>query len=219
MARRNLFCVLFVSLLVALPSLSATPAVVSLQDIPVAIRTPAGEVIQGRTDAAGRFQFPIGAAGKYSLLFFPDAAADDSPKSGVVTDGAWYSFAGLPYQFSVEAPAAQLSSPTLAEESFASKPVIRMDVVVDAPAAPGTMLRGSVRLPAQSSPTPVATAPQPPKFTKVKVVKHDDTKGCKGDVWVSNGLGMWENNCARGEACCDLKARYDHQTRGAAKKP
>ena len=49
-------------------------------------------------------------------------------------------------------------------------------------------------------------------------MKGDDVKGCKGDVWVSNGLGMWENNCARGQACCDLAARYDHKTRGAKKQ-
>ena len=56
-------------------------------------------------------------------------------------------------------------------------------------------------------------------FTDVTgVVKGDDVKGCKGDVWVSNGLGMWENNCARGQACCDLAARYDHKTRGAKKQ-
>ena len=221
MAHRNLLCVLFVSLLVVLPSLSATQStVVSLQDVAVAIKTPAGKVIRGSTDPSGRFQFPIDGSGTYSLFFFPDAPVD--AKSGVVNrvpgeEGAWFSMAGWPYQFSVEAPAVELSKPVLTEEQRV--PVIRMDVVVGTETAPGTLLRGSVRLPAQSTTTAIAAAPQPPKYTKVKVVKRDDTKGCKGDVWVSNGLGMWENNCARGEACCDLKARYDHQTRGAAKKP
>ena len=204
MAHRNLFCVLFVSLLVVLPTASTRSAEVSLQDIAVAMKTPAGEVIQGRTDASGRFQFPTETAGTYSLFFFPEAPA------GVVnSDGAWYSLAGWPYQFSVEAPAAQRSNPVHDQDSFASKPAIRMNVVV-ATAAPGTVLRGSVRL--------AATAPQPPKYAKVKVVKKDNVKGCKGDVWISNGLGMWENNCARGQACCDLTARYDHKTRGAAQK-
>lgn len=207
MAHRNLLCVLFVSLLVALPSISATP---SLQGIAVAIRTPEGKVIRGSTDADGRFQFPIDAAGTYSLFFFPDSS------SGAVSqDGTWYSLAGWPYQFSVETPAVQLSDASLAEERFDSQPVpvLRMNVPVGATAAPGTMLRGSLRFS-----TLTVTAPQPPKYAKVRVVKGDDVKGCKGDVWVSNGLGMWENNCARGQACCDLAARYDHKTRGAKKQ-
>lgn len=198
MAHRNLVCVLFVSLLVLLPSLSATP---SLQGIAVAMRSPAGDVIRSSTDADGRFQFPTGAAGTYSLFFFPESS------SGAVSrDGEWHSLAGWPYEFSVEAP----GSATLAEETFDRQPVpvIRMDVRVD---APGT-LRGSMRL------SSAAAAPQPPKYTKVKVVKGDNTKGCKGDVWISNGAGMWENNCARGEACCDLTARYDYKLRGKAKK-
>ena len=69
-----------------------------------------------------------------------------------------------------------------------------------------TMLSGAVTLSYSQKNKPPKTGTS--VMNKVKEIKtNDDAKGCKGEIWISNGNGYPGKNCRADAKCCETAMR------------